>query len=244
MLEIHGLYKEQKKNVINHISLTVERGQIISIECSNDMSEMLFNLIIGKEVTAKGEITLDGLKHSDYLKKHMGSVGVVFRDEGFYERMTILDYMRLFNGISHATADCQEVLLKLALLDLADVRIRDLDYSQRKRLSLAREVLKSPRLLLIQEPIINMNFEDARVIAENIEALRAKGTAILSTSVSFKDTLLLGGQVYHLDYNGLTNVQTTKADDYEVAAGPAEHSRPSYAIAKIPAKLEDRILLF
>lgn len=243
MLDIRGLYKERKKDTINDLTLKLQHGEIASLECSNEISDMLFSLILGKEIPAKGEILLSGKRNTEYLRDNMGSIGVVRRNEGFYERMTVMEYMRLFSTLVDSKVRYQEVLLKLALLDLAGARIKDLDYSQRKRLSFAREILKSPVLLLFQEPIINLNKDDVRVVMENIEALCAQGTAVFCTSISFKETLLLGGHSYYVDSNGMTELYPDKT---EVAASRdnEDQPKPSYTISKIPAKLEDRILLF
>lgn len=56
MLKIKGLYKEQKNNVIKDIDININRGTSVSIECSNEISDLLVNMILGREVISKGEI--------------------------------------------------------------------------------------------------------------------------------------------------------------------------------------------
>lgn len=48
-----------------------------------------------------------------------------------------------------------------------------------------------------------MDRDGAKVIMENIEELKAKDTAILITSVVFKDTLILSEKAYRLNDEGL-----------------------------------------
>lgn len=233
MLVITGLYKEYKQSILNHISLRAAKGQIVSIECGHETSDLLFNLVLGRLIPGKGDILL-----------HTASIGVVLRDEGLYERMTVRSYMQLFSQLVNSKVHYKDVLLNLALLDQAHVPIKELSYSQRKRLSFAREILKSPELLLFQEPLINMSKEDVRVILENIEALCCTGTAVLGTSVSFREALLLGGTAYRIDTSGIAQLQPEEHQT-EVSTEKGERPRSAdYTVAKIPAKLEDRILLF
>ncbi len=45
---------------------------------------------------AKGEICLENIKHLDYIKTNISNIGVVLREESFYDRMTIEEYMKFF----------------------------------------------------------------------------------------------------------------------------------------------------
>jgi ABC-2 type transport system ATP-binding protein len=243
MLKIKGLYKEQKNNVIKDIDLNINKGSSISIECSNEISDLLINLILGNETPAKGEIYLEYVKNQDYLKNNMGSIGVVFREESFYERMIIEDYMKFFSNLLDLKVDYKEIMLKLALLDIGNIKIKNLNYSQRRRVSFARERLKQPKFLIFQEPILNMDRNGAKIIVENIEELRAEGTAVLITSVLFKDTLMLGEKAYRLNDQGLEELNNSR-EEVENDRAEVEDKNPIYKIQKISAKVEERILLF
>ncbi|APF25664.1 ABC transporter family protein [Clostridium sporogenes] len=243
MLKIKGLYKEQKNNVIKDIDINIKKGSSISIECSNEISDLLVNLILGRDTPAKGEIYIEDIRNSDYIKSNIGSIGVILREEAFYDRMTIEEYMKFFIDLLCSKLDHKEIMLKLALLDIGNEKIKNLNYSQKRRLSFAREILKQPKFLIFQEPILNMDRDGAKVIIENIENLKAKGTAVLITSVAFKDTLILSEKAYRLNHDGLVeldnNIEESKDDREDI-----EDKKPVYKIEKIPAKVEERILLF
>lgn len=243
MLKIKNLYKEQKNNVINDIDINISKGSSVSIECSNDMSDLLVDLILGKQLPAKGEIYIEDMMNSHYLKANTTAIGVVLREEGFYERMTIEGYMKFFSHVLDSKLDYKNILLKFALLDISNTKIKNLNYSQRRRLGFAREMLKQPKLLIFQEPILNMDKEGAKIIIENMEKLCSNEGAILITSVLFKDTLMLGERAYRLDEEGLlelnNNTQESKDDVEKIEA-----ERSIYRIEKISAKVGERMLLF
>lgn len=243
MLKIRGLYKEKKNNVIKDIDIDVDKGSSISIECSNYISDLLVNLILGREVPAKGEIYIEGIKSSQYIKNNINNIGVVLREEAYYEKMTIEGYMKFFSSLLGSKIDYKEIMLKLALLDIGNMVIKDLSYSQKRRLSLARERLKEPKLLIFQEPILNMDRDGAKIIIENIEDLCSKGTAVMITSVLFKDTIMVGEKAYRLNDEGLSELNNNMEEIYNHKE-EIEYTNKTYKIEKIPAKVEERILLF
>ncbi|HDK7167980.1 TPA: LytTR family transcriptional regulator DNA-binding domain-containing protein [Clostridium botulinum] len=241
MLKIKDLYKKHKNNVIKDIN--IDKGSYISIECNNDISDLLIDLILGRDIPAKAEIYREDIKNLDYVRSNIASIGIVPREDAFYDRMTIGEYMKFFAELLCTKLDYKEVMLKLALLDLGNKKIKNLSYSQKRRLSFGREILKQPKFLIFQEPILNMDRDGAKVIMENIEELKAKDTAILITSVVFKDTLMLSEKAYRLNDEGLIELD----NGLEEAKNEREEvldKKPVYKIEKIPAKLDERILLF
>lgn len=243
MLKIRSLYKEKENNIIKDIDINIDKGSSVSIECSNDMSDLILNLILGREIPAKGEIDIDGIKNTEYIKENINSIGIVLREDGFYERITIEAYMKFFSQLLNSKINYKEILIKLALLDIANEKIKKLNYSQRRRLSFAREILKQPKLLIFQEPILNMDKEGAKIILQNIEQLRIKGTAVIITSVFFKDTILTGEKSYRLNNEGfveLSDNMKENKDDIE----KVYYENKRYKVEKISAKIGEKILLF
>ncbi|GAA0738644.1 LytTR family transcriptional regulator DNA-binding domain-containing protein [Clostridium oceanicum] len=243
MLKIKGLYKEQHNNVIKNIDIDIDKGTSISIECSNEMSDLLINLILGRVTPAKGEIYLEDVRNLEYIKTNISTIGVVLREETFYERMTIEEYMKFFADLLSTKLDYKEVMLKLALLDIGNKKIKNLSYSEKRRLSFAREILKQPKFFMFQEPILNMDRDGAKIIVENIEELKRQGMAILITSVLFKDTLMLSEKAYRLNDEGLIELNNNIEESNNNIEEPKD-TKPVYKVEKIPAKVEERILLF
>lgn len=243
MLKVSNLYKEKNGDFIKELNLEINNGDSLSIECSNNISDLLIDLILGKETLAKGEVYIEDIKNLDYVKKNIRDIGIVFREDYFYEKMTIDEYMKFFSNILQSEVDYREIMLKLALLDIGSEKIKNLSYSQRRRVSFARERLKEPKLLLFQEPILNMDRDGAKIIIENINELCSKGTAVMITSVFFKDTVMVGEKSYRLDENGLLELCNSKeeVDDKEEEI---DTTNTIYKIEKIPAKIDERILLF
>jgi ABC-2 type transport system ATP-binding protein len=242
MLKIVDLYKENKNEVLKNISLSLLSGKSISIECSDDTSNLLIDLILGREVPAKGEIYIDQIKNVDYVKRNPGNIGIIFKEDALYEDMKVHDYLKFFSKLHASELDLKELMLNLAIYDIAGKVIKQLDFSQKRRISFAREILKQPKLLIIQEPILNVNKDTAKIITVYIESLCMKGTSVFMTSVYFKNALLVGDQAYCIDQDGIIEINPSEEADTDKEA--YTETNKIYKIEKIPAKGEDKILLF
>ncbi len=244
MLNIKSLFKESKNTVLNNMNLNLLPGDMVTIECSNDLSDMLFNLIIAEDLPGRGEILIGDMKNIDFMRRCQKDIGIVFREEGYF-RMTVEEYLSFFSKILHSKVNYREVMMKLGLLDIGSTRITKLSFQQKKRLSFARERLKDLKILIFQEPLANADNESTQIIMENIQELRGYGVSVLCTSASYKDILLLGGKLYYLDKNGLIEIDKDfeEKDSHDIIDNSNNFS-PLYKIEKIPAKVEDKILLF
>ena len=56
-----------------------------------------------------------------------------------------------------------------------------------------------------------MDRDGAKIILENIDELRANGTAVMITSVLFKDAIMVGEKAYRLDNDGLVELNNREA---------------------------------
>jgi ABC-2 type transport system ATP-binding protein len=207
---------------------------------------LLIDLILNREVPAKGEIYIDEVKNVAYVKNNIGNIGIIFKDDALYEDMKVQDYLKFFSKLYASRLDLKEIMLKLAIYDIAGKIIKQLDFSQKRRVCLAREVLKQPKLLIIQEPILNVNRDTTKIITEYIESLCLEGCAVLMTSVYFKNALLVGEQVYRIDQDGIVEINPQEETATTKEADPESNNvmNQIYKIDKIPARGEDKILLF
>jgi ABC-2 type transport system ATP-binding protein len=108
--------------------------------------------------------------------------------------------------------------------------------------SFARERLKQPRLMLLQDLILDLDRDETKIMIENIEELCGEGTAVINTSCVFKNALMLGQRTYRLDSAGLTELFGSGEETNGSKAYQEENK--TYKIEKIPAKIDERILLF
>ncbi len=229
ILHIENLTKEEENLiVIDNMNLKIESGQTIAIKCTEDVSLMLFTLILERSKPSKGNI--------NWLITP--KISTILKDEGLYERLTVDDYLYFFKDLSSYKGSTKEIKSALELLPIEHKKIKDLDYSQKGRLKIARALLNNPNLLLVQEPTLYHDAESSSIICEAFSYINNLGISILSTSVSLEEVLLLNCKSYILDKHGFKKLETDKTTSAELI------NNTSVKITKIPAKIDDRIILF
>ncbi len=112
------------------------------------------------------------------------SVGVLTEDHGLYDRMHIEEYLDFFGRIYDMPAEEREkriqyLLGKFGLLDARNRRIGKFSKGMRQKLSLARALLHSPPVLLLDEPTSAMDPASARLVRNAIKTLRSEDRAII-----------------------------------------------------------------
>lgn len=241
MITIKNLFKESKNISINNLSLELLEGEIGSIECSIDMGSIIFDLIIAKKLPGKGEIYLDKTQNNHFIHTRQNELGIIFQGEGYYENYTAEQYLNFFSKIVSSTFNYKDIMMKLGLLDIGSMKVKHLSTQQKKRLSFARERLKNPKIYLLQEPLAGLDADSTRIMLENIQELMDLGATFLCTCSSYKDILMLGGRAFSLEKEGLKEITMEEkvSGSSDIPSPP-----PIIKIEKIPAKMEDKILLF
>ncbi len=233
LLEVHmflfnSIYKERNGTHIKALHLEIPRAQIVSIECTNAISDLIIDLMLGKEKPSKGSIS-EGFS---------GQIRVIYKEESYYMEQTVHYYLNLFSKLMGNKSSIDEIMEKMGLLDIGHYKIKKLNYSQKRRLSFARELLSPPKILIIQEPVSNLDRLSLNAIMDALNFLSDKGTAILITANALKDVIMTGNQVYRYDDEGLLKINHEQSDDKSL------QSDFLIKIEKIPAKMDERILLF
>ncbi len=247
MLKLNNINKESSDAKLKDISLEIMPGKQVSIECSQAVSNLLVNIVLKKVEFSRGSI-------------EAGDIHVIYDDETYYEYMRVKDYLNFFRKIYEKGSTVDEVMMHMGLRDLANLRIKKLTLCQKRRLSYARELLSFPDVLIIQEPLHNLDRESFTLVMQALLIMRNANVAILNTSTKLKDVLLTGDQVYRIDEDGITafksvadrriqeinllheKVLLDNESEQEIDSNKLNEFK-QFKINKIQAKLEDRILL-
>lgn len=112
------------------------------------------------------------------------AVGVLTEDHGLYDRMHLVEYLDFFGQIYDMEENDRKerihhLLGKFDLLDARSRRIGKFSKGMRQKLSLARSLLHSPPVLLLDEPTSAMDPASARLVRNAIKSLRSEDRAII-----------------------------------------------------------------
>ena len=161
-LEVNAVhFKVDGKELLDNISLTARPGTLTAIIGGSGAGKTtLARLIAGYARPSSGSVTFEGHDiHAEYASLR-SRIGMVPQDDVVHRQLTVnqaLGYaaeLRLPPDTSKADRDkvVAQVLEELDLTKHADTRVDKLSGGQRKRASVALELLTGPSLLILDEP--------------------------------------------------------------------------------------------
>jgi ABC transport system ATP-binding/permease protein len=161
-LEVHQVdFNVNEKRLLERVSLTARPGTLTAlIGGSGAGKTTLSRLIAGYATPSSGSVTFEGHNiHTEYASLRT-RIGMVPQDDVVHRQLTInqaLGYaaeLRLPPDTSKSdrTEVVAQVLDELGLTAHADTRVDQLSGGQRKRASVALELLTGPSLLILDEP--------------------------------------------------------------------------------------------
>src|SRR5271165_5659748 len=201
-LEIRGVRKSFRSNVVlEDVSLELEPGEIVCVfGPSGSGKTALLRLVAGVETLDSGSILLVGQDVTDAPPESRG-VGMAFQNFALFPHMSAFD-----NVASALTARrtppnvIREKVQKVAaLLKIGHVLAhepRELSNGQKQRTALARALVADPKILLLDDPLRNV---DAKLRYEmRLELpplLKSYGATALYVTQDYKEAMALGDRI-------------------------------------------------
>ncbi|MGV0635792.1 ATP-binding cassette domain-containing protein [Mycolicibacillus trivialis] len=189
---------EGGKQLISNVSMTCRPGTLTAIIGGSGAGKTtLSRLIAGYTTPSSGSVTFEGHNiHTDYAVLR-SRIGMVPQDDVVHRQLTVnqaLGYaaeLRLPPDSTKADRDqaVAQVLEELELTKHADTRVDKLSGGQRKRASVALELLTGPSLLILDEPTSGLDPALDRQVMLMLRQLADAGRVVLvvTHSVSFLD---------------------------------------------------------
>lgn len=182
MINIKGLSKKFKnETAIDYEDFTFESGKsYILLGASGCGKSTLLNMIAGILSPEKGEIIIDGKSMTSLSQREkdlfrIKSIGYIFQDFKLINEMSVMDNINILKLEGVDVSRAEEVLKSLDMYERRNKKIKHLSGGQKQRVAIARAIVKSPEIILADEPTGNLNFAIGEtVIRELTEIARGK----------------------------------------------------------------------
>lgn len=179
--------------ILAGISLTLNRGDAVAIMGPSGSGKSTLLYILGAlEAPTSGRVTLDGtdphaLNESAQAAFRNTHIGFVFQDHSLLPQCSVLENVLAptlvapadKGGASSDLTRARELLTRVGLGDRLDHRPGELSGGEQQRAAVARALIRSPSLLLCDEPTGNLDRGSADSVAKLLLGLHSAAKTIL-----------------------------------------------------------------
>ena len=178
------------RQILQEMTLSVEPGELVAIAGGSGAGKTtLLAILAGLQSPSVGQVRHDGVLRGARLSAET-RIGYVPQDDIIHLEMPLrrtLRYaarLRLPAGTSAAEADriVEQTMHDLDLSDRAEVPVRGLSGGQRKRASIAVELLTRPSLFFLDEPTSGLDPSTAADVMRLLRGLSERGVTVVLTT--------------------------------------------------------------
>jgi ABC-type branched-subunit amino acid transport system ATPase component len=195
-------------DVLNGLSLAVERGSITGIIGANGAGKStLLKTIFGFLHPRRGRIVLDGREIQTLpphaVKRH--GVSYVAQGASVFPHLTVQENLDLGTWVFRHDRARMAAMLERAwaafprLRDKRRARATTLSGGEAKMLSLAKELVTDPGLLLVDEPSAGLSPKITEQVYERLAAARAAGATILLVDQNIANAIAVSDYLYMIE---------------------------------------------
>lgn len=181
-----GSAKAPAKEALKGIDLRIPRGTIFGLLGPNGAGKSTFiNILAGLVRKTEGEVSVWGFDIDRNARQARAALGIVPQEinmDVFFTPKEALDIQAGLYGVPKEKRRTMEILTALGLEDKADSYVRQLSGGMKRRLLVAKAMIHSPPVLILDEPTAGVDIELRKQLWEYVLELHAAGVTIVLTT--------------------------------------------------------------
>jgi len=187
-ISIRDLAKTYKggKRALDGVTFDVPRGQIFGLLGPNGAGKStLINILSGMVMKTSGSASIWGFDIDEHPRNAKASIGIVPQEIVFDPFFTPLETLELFAGlygVPKSDRKSMELLRAVHLEDKANAYSRTLSGGMKRRLLVAKAMVHSPPVLVLDEPTAGVDIELRQQLWAYVRELNAKGVTVVLTT--------------------------------------------------------------
>ena len=185
--KLSKIYNDKVNNIaLNDISLDVPVGSIFGLLGPNGAGKStLINIISGSVIKTSGKVCIWGLDIDKHRKQSKLAVGVVPQELNIDAFFTPKETLNLHSGMFNVPKNnwrTDELLKLMDLTDKAETYSRKLSGGMRRRLLVAKAMVHSPPIVILDEPTAGVDVELRQKLWSYFKKLNDLGVTIILTT--------------------------------------------------------------
>ncbi|GAB4364049.1 MAG: LPS export ABC transporter ATP-binding protein [Deltaproteobacteria bacterium] len=204
-LSVQGLRKRYRnREVVRDVSLGISRGEVVGLLGPNGAGKTtIFYMMVGLVRPDGGKVTLNGEEISDlpmHRRARMG-LGYLPQEPSVFRKLTVRENLLAFlEELPLSQGDREARLAKLLdemrIAHVADTKGYSLSGGERRRVEIARALVLSPAVLLLDEPFAGIDPISVADLQQVILGLKDRGIGVIITDHNVRDTLKVCDRAY------------------------------------------------
>jgi lipopolysaccharide export system ATP-binding protein len=203
--------------VVNGVDINVKRGEVVGLLGPNGAGKTTsFYMIVGLVRPNSGRVFFDGqdVTRMPMFKRARAGMGYLPQEESIFRKLTVeQNIMAILETTKMSRAQrkarCEELLHQFGIEHIAKNEAITLSGGEKRRLTIARSLVTSPSLLMLDEPFSGVDPIAVFDVQQIVTNLRESGLAILITDHNVRETLSIVDRAY-LIFEGRVESEGTK----------------------------------
>lgn len=210
-IEVANLIKIFKKGnnptentALDELNLKISEGSIFGLLGPNGAGKStLINILAGTVIKTSGTVKIAGHNIDQTPKLARSQIGIVPQEvilDSFFTLHQALEFAAGYYGIRPTHRKTNEILRALGLFDKKDALPRQLSGGMKRRFMIAKAMVHSPRILVLDEPTAGVDIELREQLWKYVRKINKEGTTIIITTHYLAEAEELCDQIAFINY--------------------------------------------
>ena len=196
------------------VTITIPRGSFFGLLGPNGAGKSTFiNILAGLVIKTAGRARVWGHDIETEMRQARRAIGVVPQElniDPFFTPREMLELQAGLYGVAAADRRTDEVLEAVGLADKGDAYARSLSGGMRRRLLVAKAMVHSPPVLVLDEPSAGVDVDLRRQLWVRVEEMNAAGITVLLTTHYLEEAEALCDTIAIIDHGRLIACEPTR----------------------------------
>ena len=215
-LNVNKTYNKKNKKIeaLSNFNINIPKGSIFGLLGPNGAGKSTFINILGGLVKKNsGKIKICGIDldlNSKLCRKKIGIVPQELNIDPFFTPAELLDLQAGLYGVSKKNRKSEEILYNVGLLEQRNSYARNLSGGMRRRLLIAKSLVHSPEILILDEPTAGVDVELRNSLWKYVKKMNRNGTTICLTTHYLEEAENLCNYITIINKGKIIKNDTTK----------------------------------
>jgi len=215
-ISIRGLSKVYKggKQALFDVDLAIPRGTIFGLLGPNGAGKSTtINILAGLVNKTAGQVSIWGFDIDRDPRNAKASIGIVPQEiifDPFFTPRETLENQAGFYGVPKAKRRTDALLRAVHLQDKADAYARSLSGGMKRRLLVAKAMVHSPPVLILDEPTAGVDVELRQQLWDYVRELNEGGVTVVLTTHYLEEAEALCDRIAIINHGRVITNQTTR----------------------------------